>query len=126
MWTYLIARKCEVFIQFKKFKLHVEKQSGCKLKKLKTDSGCEYTSREFSRFCNKEGIKHEVIAVYTPQQNVITYRRNRSILNMIRSVLKAKEMPKRFWDEAASTIIYILNRCPTKKIIEDTPYEAWT
>lgn len=47
MWIYLIERKSGVF---KKFILHVEKQSGCKLKKLRTDSGGEYTSREFARF----------------------------------------------------------------------------
>lgn len=40
--------------------------------------------------------------------------------------MKAKEMPYRFWGEATSTIIYILNRCPTKKIVEKTPHEAWT
>ena len=40
--------------------------------------------------------------------------------------MKAKDMPKRFWAEAASTAVYILNRCPTKKLVEKTPYEAWT
>lgn len=49
-----------------KFKLHVEKQSGCKLKKLRTDGGGEYT-REFARFCNEEGIEHEFITPYKPQ-----------------------------------------------------------
>lgn len=45
---------------------------------------------------------------------------------MIGCMLKAKDMPKRFWGEAASKIIYILSRCPTKKIVEKTHYEAWT
>lgn len=35
-------------------------------------------------------------------------------------------MLKRFWDEAVSITIYILNKCKTKKIVEKTPYEAWT
>lgn len=56
IWIYLIERMSEVFIQFKKFKLHVEKQSECKLKKLRTDGGSEYTSTEFVTFCNKVGI----------------------------------------------------------------------
>lgn len=42
------------------------------------------------------------------------------------SMLKSKEMLKRFWGEVASTIVYILNRCPTKKIFEKTPYGSWT
>lgn len=45
---------------------------------------------------------------------------------MSRSMLKAKAMSKRFWGEEVSTIVYILNRCPTKKIMIKTPYEAWT
>lgn len=125
MWIYLIERKGEVFTQFKKFKLHVEKQIGCKLKKLRTDGGDEYTSREFARFCIDEGIEHEVILPYTPQHNGIAERRNISLLNMTRSMLKAKEVPKRFWGEVALTTIHILNRCLTKKIVEKTPYEAW-
>lgn len=56
MWIYLIEKKSEVFTQFKKFKLHVKKQSEYKLKKLRNDGGGEYTSREFARFCNKESI----------------------------------------------------------------------
>lgn len=105
--------------------MHVKKQSGCKLKKLRINCGGEYTSREFSRFCNVEGIKHEVITPYIPQHNGIAERKNPIILNMIMSILKAKDMPKRFWPEATSTIVYIINRYPTKKIVEKNPYEAW-
>lgn len=76
--------------------MHVEKQSGCKLKKLGTDSGGEYTSREFSIFCMYEGIEYKIITPYTPHHNGIAERRNISILNMTRSMLKAKEVPKRF------------------------------
>lgn len=45
---------------------------------------------------------------------------------MTRSMLKAKDMPKRFWGEAASTIVYILNIYLMKKIVEKIPYKAWT
>jgi hypothetical protein len=96
MWIYIIERKSEVFTQFKKFKLHVETLSGCRLEKLRTDSGSEYTSREFARFCNDEGIKHEVISPYTSQHNGIVETKNQSILNMTKSMLKAKDMPKIF------------------------------
>lgn len=70
--------------------------SECKLKRLITDDGGEYTSMEFARFCNEEGIEHEVIAPYTPLHNGIAGRKNRSILNIARSMLKANEMTKRF------------------------------
>lgn len=96
------------------------------MKKLRTDGGGEYTSREFARFCNDEGIKHVVIAPYTSQHNGIVETKNQSILNMTKSMLKSKDMPNRFWAEATLTTTYIINRCPTKKMVEKTPYEAWT
>lgn len=65
LWTYLIKRKDEVFEVFKNFKSMVERQSGHKLKVLKMDGGCEYVSKHFERFCNQEGIAHEVVPSYT-------------------------------------------------------------
>lgn len=82
MWIYLIERKSDVFTHFKRFKLHVEKQSECNIKKLTTDGGGEYTFMESSKFCNDEGIDHGIISPYIPQHNGIDERKNRSILNM--------------------------------------------
>ncbi|WJX34774.1 hypothetical protein P8452_22851 [Trifolium repens] len=126
VWLYLIEKKSEVFTKFKKFKALVEKQSGCSVKKLRTYGGGEYTSLEFAKFCEDEGIVHEVTAPYTPQHNGVAERKNRSIMNMARSMLKGKNMPHKFWGEATSTAVHIINRSPTKKLKNKTPYEAWT
>ncbi|XP_019439043.1 PREDICTED: uncharacterized protein LOC109344742 [Lupinus angustifolius] len=115
-WVYLIRRKCEVFSIFVKFKAQVERQSGQKLVTLRTDGGGEYLSNEMKEFCAKEGMIHEVIAPYTPQHNGTAERKNRTILNMTRSMLRTKSMPKRFWGEAVSTAVYIMNRCQRKKL----------
>lgn len=58
--------------------------------KPRTNGGDRYTFMEFAIFCNDKGTEHELIASYTPQYNDITERKNRSILNMTRSMLKAK------------------------------------
>lgn len=126
MWVYLIERKSKVLIEFKRFKLHVEKHNECTIKKLRTNGGGEYTLVEFAKFCNDESIEHEIIAPYTSQHNGIAERKNKSILNMSGSMLKAKGMPTTFWGEATSIAVYILNICPTKKMVKKTPYEAWT
>jgi transposase InsO family protein len=126
VWLYLIEKKSDVFTKFKKFKTLVENQSGFSVKKLRTDGGGEYTSHEFAKFCEDEGIEHEVTAPYTPQHNGVAERKNRSIMNMARSMLKAKHMPHKFWGEAVSTAVYIINRSPTKKLQDKTPHEAWT
>ncbi|WJX18783.1 hypothetical protein P8452_08547 [Trifolium repens] len=126
MWTYLISKKSEVLGVFKKFKLIVERQCGNKLKTLRTDGGGEYVSHEFADFCESEGIIHEVILPYTPQQNGSAERRNRTIMNMVRCMLKGKNLPKELWGEAVSTATYTLNMCPTKRLNGVTPEEIWS
>ena len=83
-------------------------------------------SNEFKSYCTKEGIEHEVIAPYTPQHNGTAERENRTILNMARSMLKTKNLPKKFWAEAVSTSVYLLNRCPIKRLEDKTPEEVWS
>ena len=122
----MLKRKSEVFSIFRKFKATVEKQSGACIKTLRTDGGGEYTSIEFKDFCEKERIKHEFTPLYTPQHNGTAERRNRTIMNMVRSMLKYKELPMALWSEAAATAVYILNRCPTSRFDGITPEEAWS
>jgi transposase InsO family protein len=60
---------------------------------LRTDEDGEYTSLEFAKLCENEGIVHEVTAPYSPQQNDVAERKNKSIMNMARSMLNGKNMP---------------------------------
>ncbi|GAU40816.1 hypothetical protein TSUD_398000 [Trifolium subterraneum] len=60
------------------------------------------------------------------KHNGLAERRNRSILDMARSMVKQKGLPHRFWGEAVSTAVYILNRSPTKKLIDKVPEEVWS
>ncbi|GAU28814.1 hypothetical protein TSUD_21510 [Trifolium subterraneum] len=93
---------------------------------LKTDGGGEYVSKVFSEFCEAEGIVHEVIPPYTPQQNGSAERRNRTIMNMVRCMIRSKHLPKELWGEAVNTACYVLNRCPTKRLNNVTPEECWS
>ena len=93
---------------------------------LRTDGGDEYNSHGFQVFCDEEGIIHEVTSPYTPQHNGIAEKRNRTILNMARNMMKGKKMPHYFLGEATSTAVYILNRCPTKRLQGYTPEKAWS
>jgi transposase InsO family protein len=124
LWTYLINKKSEVLEVFKRFKSLVERQSGFKIKVLRTDGGGEYMSSEFTALCEQDGIIHEVTPPYTPQQNGIAERKNRTIMNMVRSMLNSKSLPKELWGEAVATATYVLNRCPTKRLEGITPEEC--
>lgn len=67
--VYCLKNKHEVFGMFQNFLIFVERQSGNQLRILRTNRGDEFLSREFNEFCSQRGIKHELIAPYSPQQN---------------------------------------------------------
>jgi len=110
MWVYLLKRKNEALLVFKTFKNLVERQSGRALKVLRTYGGGEYTSKDFQDFCDEAGIEHEITPPYTPQHNGVAERRNRTIMNMVRCMLKSKNLPKELWGEVALTTSYVLKR----------------
>jgi transposase InsO family protein len=126
VWAYFLAAKSEAFTAFKLFKNHVEKEVGSCIHSLRTDRGGEFMSQEFMEFCNEHGIRRQLTAVYSPQQNGVSERKNRTIMNMVRSMLSAKNMPKSFWPEAVNWAVYVLNRSPTSANKNMTPEEAWS
>ena len=103
----------------------VEKSSGYSVKKLRTDNGGEYTSTEFDRYLKKEGIEHQYTIPKTPEQNGVSERLNRTLVESIRSMIADSKLPHRFWAEALSTAAYLINRSPTRALDNMTPFEAW-
>ncbi|GJY17673.1 zinc finger, CCHC-type containing protein [Tanacetum coccineum] len=95
-----------------------------KLRMLRTDRGGEFTSNEFTKYCKENGIARQLTAPYSPQQNGVVERRNRTVLSTTRSMMKAMKLPLTFWAEAVKHAIYILNRVPTRALVDKTPYEA--
>eukprot|EP00253_Pinus_taeda_P027098 PITA_27098 len=125
-WVYMLKQKSEVFEKFHYFKTLVEKQCGHYIKVLRIDKGGEYISQDFLCFYRENGIQKQFTAMYTPQQNGVAERKNRTILDMVRSMLKAKHLPHEYWAEAITCTVYILNRCPTKAVMNRIPEEAWS
>jgi hypothetical protein len=121
-----LKEKKEVLSKFKEFKNLVEKQSECKLKNLRTDRGGEYVSHAFDYYCKENGIAHQLTMPQTPQQNGVSERKNRTIMNMVRCMLKEKNCPKEFWGDAVVCAVYLLNRFTTKRLHMLTPEEAWS
>ncbi|MCO5609080.1 hypothetical protein L7F22_063302 [Adiantum nelumboides] len=103
----------------------VENETSCKIQTLCTDRGGEYMSGAFKDFLGKKGIKHQCTMPYTPQQNGVAKRKNRSLMEMARCMLKAKSLPHKLWMEAVSYVAHVLNSCPTRALKTITSYEAW-
>ena len=126
IWIYFLKQKSEVFGVFKNFKALVEKQSGRAVKTLRSDQGGEYLSGEFEAFLKDNGIKHELTVSFSSQQNGVAERKNRIIMELVRSMLKTKSLPHFLWAEAAALACYVLNRAATKAVQAKTPEEAWS
>ncbi|KAL0303191.1 UNVERIFIED_CONTAM: Copia protein [Sesamum radiatum] len=76
-------------------------------------------------YCKQKGIQRQLTVRYSPQQNGVAERKIRTIVEMARSMMAGKGLPKSFWAEAMNTSVYILNRSPTKAVLNKTPYEVW-
>ncbi|KAK8935338.1 hypothetical protein KSP39_PZI014000 [Platanthera zijinensis] len=124
MWLYHLTNKSKTFEKFQNYKKLMENQLDKKIKAVRTDRGGEFTSNQFNKFCMESGIRRELTAPYSPQQNGIVKRRNRTILEVARSMILHSGSPKSFWGEAITTVVYILNRLPSKSLQKTTPYEV--
>ncbi|KAM1792164.1 hypothetical protein ACFX14_035868 [Malus domestica] len=125
-WVYFLKEKSAALKVFKEFKALTEAESNHKLVAVRSNRGGEYTSNAFQAYCKEQEIRHQLTTAYTPQQNGIAERKNRTILDMARSMLKEKNLPKELWAKAVACSIYLLNRCPTKSVKRMTPQEAWS
>ena len=79
----------------------------------------------FAKFCTEEGIAHEFSAPITPQQNGIVERKNRTLREMARVMMLAKDIPPHFWAEALNTACHIHNRVTIRPGTSSTHYEIW-
>jgi transposase InsO family protein len=114
-----MERKSEVFDCFRNLKAFVENESGRKIKCLRSDGGKEYFSGQFNGYLQQIGIRREFSCRYTPEQNGVAERKNRSIVEAAQAMLEEKSMPKSYWAEAVRTAVYIQNRIGDKV----SPYE---
>jgi transposase InsO family protein len=125
-FVYFLKSKDEVFPKFKEFKALVENQTGKRIKTLRSDNGGEYVSGAFNQFLKENGIRHQKSIPYTPQQNGVAERANRTIVERARSMLHSAELNYELWAEAVFTAVYLKNRSPTTALLDMTPQEAWS
>lgn len=123
---FFLARKDECLDKFKLFHREAEKQLQLNVLTLRTDNGGEYTSRLFRDYCSAHGRKRQLTVPYTPQQNGVVERRNRSLLDITRCLLIDKNLPNHLWEEAVRAACEILNVRSSKETPDLTPTELLT
>jgi len=133
-YIYPIKERNEALDKFKIFKAEVENQHDKRIKIVRSDRGGEYYGRHtpygqvpgpFARFLQETGIVAQYSMPGEPQQNGVAERRNRTLMDMVRSMMSYSTLPLGLWMEALKTAIHILNRVPSKSVPK-TPYELWT
>ena len=123
-YLYLMQHKSEVFEKFKEYKTKVENLLGKSIKTLRSDRDGEYMDMNFRDYLIENGITSQLLALGTPQQNGISEKRNRTLLDMVRSMISYAPLPNSFWGYAVETALYILNVVPSKSFTM-TPFELW-
>ena len=109
---------------FKRYSTLFENQLNTKIKSLRSNRGCEYLFDLFKAYCDEKGIARQLTIPYTHQQSGVVERRNRTLFDMVRSMMAQAKLPISFWGNALMIMAYILNRVPSKSV-PSTLYEVW-
>ena len=91
-WVYLLKAKSQAFDEFKIFHLLIKKEAQLNIGTLRIDNGGEYTSQYFEKYLQENGIKHQNIVPYNPQQNGVEEHMNETLLNRVRSMMFFKNV----------------------------------
>ena len=122
--VYLNSHKSKTLDCFKRYINLVENQLDKKIKTLKIDQGREYLLERFKYLCDEKGISRQLTIPGTPQQNGVAERRNKMLLDMVRSMMTQANLLISYWKVALLIVTYVLNQVPSKTIAS-TPYNLW-
>ena len=125
VWVYTLKSKDQVFDVFKQFHALVERQTGKKLKCVRTDNGGEYIG-PFNAYCRENGIRHQRPPPKTPQLNGLAERMNRTLVERFKCLLSHAGLPNSFWGEALLTAVHVINLTPCIPLHNDVPDRVWS
>jgi transposase InsO family protein len=112
-----------VFSIFKGFAKRAENEFDFKVKKIRSDNGSEFKNSRIEDYCDEKGVKHEFSAKYTPQQNRVVEKKNRTLIDMARSMLSEYNISDTFWAEAINIACHASNRLYCHRLLKKTPYK---
>jgi hypothetical protein len=117
---FFLQEKSQTQETLKGFLRRAQNEFRLRIKKIRSDNGTEFKNSQIEGFLEEEGIKHEFSSPYTPQQNGVVERKNRTLLDMARTMLDEYKSPDRFWAEAINTACYSINRLYLHRILKKT------
>jgi transposase InsO family protein len=109
-WAFFLESKDEVFEQFWSLALRLNNKHPNCLKVIYSDNGTEFRKASFDQFYLEHGVDQQFSALRVPQQNRVVERKNRTLVEMARTMLDEYMTSRRFWADVISTACYISNR----------------
>jgi hypothetical protein len=125
-WVFFLQDKSQTQETLKGFLRRAQNEFGLRIKKIRSDNGTEFKNSQIEGFLEDEVIKHEFSSPYTPQQNGVVERKNRTLLDMARTKLDEYKTSDRFWAEVINAACYAINRLYLHRILKKTSYELLT
>ncbi|KAK1692302.1 hypothetical protein QYE76_008999 [Lolium multiflorum] len=108
------------------FANQVQRKYDNKILAIRSNNGTEFKNYTLDEFLGEEGIEHQYSTPYTPQQNGVAERKNRTLIEAARTMMMEYKSNYNFWAEAISTACHATNRLYFRKGLEKTPYEILT
>jgi transposase InsO family protein len=108
-WVFFLQEKSQTQETLKRFLRRAQNEFGLRIKKIRSDNGMEFKNSQIKGFLEEEGIKHEFSSPYTPQQNGVVERKNRTLLDMVRTMLDEYKTPDQFLSEVINIACYSIN-----------------
>ena len=125
-WVFFLDDKSQVQKIFKNFAKKAQNKFKVKIKKVRSDNGTKFKNANVDTFLDEEGISLEFSATYTPQQNRVDERKNRTLIEMARMMLHEYKTPKHFWVKAVETACHATNCLYLRKLLGKRAYELLT
>jgi transposase InsO family protein len=125
-WVFFLQDKSETQGTLKRFLRRAQNEFELKVKKIRSDNWSEFKNLQVEEFLEEEGITHKFSAPYTPQQNGVVERKNRTLIDMARMMLGEFKTLERFWSEAVNTAYHAINRLYLHRLLKKTSYELLT
>ncbi|WVZ64068.1 hypothetical protein U9M48_013638 [Paspalum notatum var. saurae] len=124
-WVFFMESKDEAFGFLRDLVLRLRNESHKAIRAIRSDNGGEFRNSRFENFCRDLGLEHQFSSPYTPPQNGVVERKNRTLVEMARMMLDEHRTPRRFWAKAVNTACYIANRIFLQAFLGKTSYELW-
>ena len=124
LWFFPLLKKFDLPLVFKDFLNKIELFFDFKVCVFRSDGGGEFTSKQFEHILSSYGIIHQFSCPYTPEQNGVCERKHHHLLDIIRTLLADSKLPSKFWVDIILTAAFLINRLPSAKLNNVSPYQV--